>query len=117
MPGQVKQSQQYLQIKQNNTICEIYLNRPTVHNAFDEQLIAELIAAISAAAADDLTRVILLAAKGKNFSAGADIHWMQRQANYTAQQNLADAVGVPYLGLRRLLDSQIPHRAHPHRER
>ncbi len=67
------------------------MNRPAVHNAFDETLIAELTAAFQTLDADDTVRVIVLAGEGKSFSAGADLHWMKRQGAASVEENLADA--------------------------
>jgi methylglutaconyl-CoA hydratase len=67
------------------------MNRPDVHNAFNEQLIAELTAACQALDADDAVRVVVLAGRGKSFSAGADLNWMRRAADASVEANLADA--------------------------
>ena len=69
----------------------ITLNRPEVHNAFDERLIAELTAALSVLAADDAVRVVVLTGSGRSFSAGADLNWMRRTSTYGEAENLADA--------------------------
>ena len=42
-------------------------------------------------------RVILLAAKGKSFSSGADLNWMRRMADYSFVENLTDAMGLAEL--------------------
>jgi methylglutaconyl-CoA hydratase len=67
------------------------MNRADVHNAFDETLIAELTAALKALEADESVRVIVLAGRGKSFSAGADLNWMKRQGSASMEENLADA--------------------------
>lgn len=67
------------------------LNRPDVHNAFDDQLIAHLIDLINEARDDKRTRVLLLASTGKSFSAGADLAWMRRMADASREDNLRDA--------------------------
>jgi len=67
------------------------LARPERHNAFDELLIAELTEAIRALEADPETRVILLAAAGKSFCAGADLEWMRRAARLPPEEGYADA--------------------------
>lgn len=72
-------------------IAHIILNRPDIHNAFDDQLLSELIACIDKAENDPEIGVVILRAQGKHFSAGADIAWMQRMVNYSAQENLADS--------------------------
>jgi len=67
------------------------MNRPDVHNAFDETLIAELTDAFVTLDGDESIRVIVLAGTGKSFSAGADLSWMRRQGTASEEQNLADA--------------------------
>lgn len=74
-----------------NHVATITLNRPERHNAFDENIIAELTAAISVVEADARARLLILAAAGKSFSAGADLDWMRRMASYGEVENLADA--------------------------
>jgi methylglutaconyl-CoA hydratase len=69
----------------------ITLNRPEVHNAFDDQLIAQLTAALVAVAADDTVRAVILTGNGRSFSAGADLNWMRRSSTYGDAENLADA--------------------------
>jgi len=69
----------------------VWMNRPEVHNAFDETLIADLTAAFAAVDADRNVRVIVLAGEGKSFSAGADLNWMQRQGTAAFEDNVADA--------------------------
>ncbi|MCL1074011.1 enoyl-CoA hydratase-related protein [Shewanella dokdonensis] len=72
-------------------VCQLILNRPDAANAFDERLIAELITVLNQLADDSSCRLLLLRGQGKHFSAGADLHWMQRQAKMNAQANIADA--------------------------
>lgn len=72
-------------------IARLALNRPEIHNAFDDLLIAKLTETIDQAAADPAVRVILLAGEGASFSAGGDLNWMRRMAGYSHEENLADA--------------------------
>ncbi len=72
-------------------VATLTLNRPELHNAFDDALIARLTEALASLETDPQVRVVVLAARGKSFSAGADLHWMRRMADYTEQQNLEDA--------------------------
>lgn len=69
----------------------LWMNKPEVHNAFDEQLIVELSGALRALDADPAVRAIVLAGRGKSFSAGADLKWMQRQGAASLEDNLQDA--------------------------
>ena len=75
----------------------IALARPSRHNAFDEQLIAELTAVLGECERDDSVNTVVLSAEGKNFSAGADLDWMRRAAAQTHEQNFADAQGLATL--------------------
>lgn len=72
-------------------VATITLNRPEVHNAFDDALIDALSQCLHRLNSDDAVRVVVLAAEGKSFSAGADLRWMRRVAGYSREQNLEDA--------------------------
>ena len=85
-------SQHYTEISiDSRGVANLILNRPEVHNAFDDQMIAELIRVLDQLAADDKVKVLTLSARGKNFSAGADLNWMRSMAQKNYQQNLDDA--------------------------
>ena len=96
-----------LEITRGGPIATIWMNRPEVHNAFDEALIADLSAACRQLDADDSVRAVVLAGRGKSFSAGADLAWMKRAANYTVEENLADAGALAAM-LRTLADMKKP---------
>jgi methylglutaconyl-CoA hydratase len=72
-------------------VAQVTMNRAAVFNAFDEAMIGELDAAFEALAQDAGVRVVVLAGDGKHFSAGADLQWMQRAAQASFEDNLADA--------------------------
>ena len=80
-----------LEVMDEGAVRTLWLNRPAVHNAFDEQLIARLTEELRAAGADSSVRVIVLGGRGRSFCAGGDLHWMQRAARQGEQENLADA--------------------------
>jgi methylglutaconyl-CoA hydratase len=73
------------------------LNNPEQHNAFDDQMITELTTALLKLRENPQVRVILLAANGRSFSAGADLNWMRRMADYSQQENIQDAVALAEL--------------------
>ncbi len=75
-------------------IATITLNRPDVHNAFNEQVIADLYAAFDRAENDKSIRAVILRGEGKSFCAGGDLNWMRRVADYTFQQNVDDAMNL-----------------------
>jgi methylglutaconyl-CoA hydratase len=72
-------------------VARVTINNPEKHNAFDDQIIVQLTEAFTAIAVNPDVRVIVLSSMGKNFSAGADLGWMQRMANYSYEENLRDA--------------------------
>lgn len=80
-----------LEIERSKAAAWIWMNRPAVHNAFDESLIADLTDAFSMLDRDDSVRAIILAGVGKSFSAGADLSWMRRQGEATFEKNIEDA--------------------------
>ncbi len=86
-----------LVIEQQDSIARVILNRPDVRNAFDETVIAELTQAFHALGADKSTRVIVLAARGPVFCAGADLQWMKKMAAYTHDENRADAAKLAHM--------------------
>jgi methylglutaconyl-CoA hydratase len=72
-------------------VATVTLNRPELHNAFDDRMIAELTGVLTKLGADSAVRIVVLAANGKSFSAGADLGWMKRMATYSEAENLKDA--------------------------
>src|SRR5688572_3612528 len=90
-----------LQTEVRDYVATVWLNRPDVHNAFDDALIAELSAELHRLDQAEDARIIVLAARGRSFSAGADLNWMKRMAQYTEAENLRDAVALA--GLMRTL--------------
>lgn len=82
---------QTLEITHTGMCATIWLNRPDVRNAFNETAIAEIAQAFRALDLDRHVRVIVLAARGTAFCAGADLNWMKKMASYSDDENLADA--------------------------
>jgi methylglutaconyl-CoA hydratase len=72
-------------------VARVWLNRPDVRNAFNDEVIAELQSTFAALSADEDLRVIVLGAHGKAFCAGADLNWMKAMAGYSWEENRADA--------------------------
>ena len=91
-----------LQIEICDGVATLRMNRPDVHNAFDDALIAALTAELGRLDQLPEARVIVLAANGKSFSAGADLNWMRRMATYSKEENVRDAMALA--GLMRTLD-------------
>ncbi len=96
-----------LAIERQGPLGLVTLNRPDRHNAFDDTLIAELTECLRSMEAEDGIRVVILAAAGRSFSAGADLNWMKRMAAYSKDDNLRDAMGLGAL-MRTLAHLQKP---------
>jgi len=75
----------------DGAVARIWLDRPATRNAFDDVVIGELTRAFAEAGAMPAVRAVVLGARGPAFCAGADLNWMRRMADYTREQNLADA--------------------------
>lgn len=75
----------------HNHLATVTLARPEVRNAFNDEVIAEITQAFTDIGAREDVRCIVLAAEGTAFCAGADLNWMRRMADYSREENLADA--------------------------
>jgi len=80
-----------IEVAARNAIAIVTLNRPEVHNAFNETLIAELTGALRTLAVDESVRAVVLIGAGESFCAGADLNWMRKMATFSKPENLADA--------------------------
>ena len=72
-------------------VAFITLNRPEVHNAFNEKLIAELTQVFTELDRDEKVRLAVLSGNGKSFCAGGDLNWMRSMKGYSREENLADS--------------------------
>lgn len=71
-------------------LAQVTINRPELHNAFDEEVIAALTESFSSLAEDCSVRAVLLSGAGKSFSAGVDLNWMKRASQQDEAANIAD---------------------------
>jgi len=86
-----------LRIERSASVLTLWLNRPTLHNAFDAALIAQLTAALEAAGRDEQVRAVVLAGQGASFSAGADMQWMRGMAAASEDANREDSLALARL--------------------
>src|ERR1700722_14280091 len=82
---------QSLQLEHAGALSTVWLNRPERHNAFDQSMIAQLQHCLEQLAQQPQVRAVVVAGRGPSFCAGADLAWMQRQADAAYEDNLADA--------------------------
>ncbi|WP_119165983.1 enoyl-CoA hydratase/isomerase family protein [Algihabitans albus] len=78
-------------------VARLTLTRTEVHNAFNDQFIAEMTTVLRGFEEDQRVRVVALAAEGTSFSAGADLNWMRAMASYGEAENLQDAEALAEL--------------------
>jgi methylglutaconyl-CoA hydratase len=78
-------------LERQGPVARVTLDRPSVKNAFDEVMIAELTAALAEIGGDEAIRALVLTGAGDVFSAGADLNWMKKVASYGFDENVADA--------------------------
>ena len=80
-----------LSIRYEGPRATITLTQPEVRNAFSDEVIAEITAAFTEVGARADVRAVVLAAEGPAFCACANLNWMRRMADYTRDENVADA--------------------------
>ena len=100
-------SYETVEVLHDGGVATLWMNRPEVHNAFNAQLIADLSAACRALDADASVRVVVLAGRGKSFSAGADLNWMKAAGEAGEAENFADAMKLAGM-LRTLAEMKKP---------
>ena len=86
-----------LEITREGAVAHLTLTRAQVHNAFDDDLVARLTAALRELDADSGIRAAVLTGAGSTFSAGADLHWMRTMATAGEAENEADALRLATL--------------------
>ena len=74
-----------------NRVCTLSLNRPDKRNALGPELVNELKSKIQNSIQNDSVRAIILEGKGKSFSAGADLRYIQEIRSNSFEENLADS--------------------------
>jgi methylglutaconyl-CoA hydratase len=87
------------EVREAERVAIVTLARPAKRNALDPQTIAELQESLAAAEADDRVGVILLAAEGKDFCAGADLEHIERTLDMTVAELEQDALELGRLFL------------------
>jgi methylglutaconyl-CoA hydratase len=83
-----------IEVNISENVCYITMNRPDVHNAFNEILIKEMTSAFNDASGDDSVRAVVLSSNGKSFCAGADMNWMKKMISYSKEENLQDSLDM-----------------------
>lgn len=79
----------YHHVSIHEGVATVTLARPEIHNAFNDELIAELTQTFKGMGSG--VRAVVLTGEGKSFCAGADLNWMKRMKDYSDEENIADA--------------------------
>ena len=90
-----------------DSVTRVTISRPDVRNAFDDALIREMLSVWKSLEENRDARVMVLASEGEVFSAGADLKWMKRMADYSFEDNLEDA-DTPFECVMRLSTLPFP---------
>jgi methylglutaconyl-CoA hydratase len=85
---------QTIEFEKQADLAIIWLNRPEIHNAFNEVMIQELIDCFEGINEMDDIRIVILRGKGKSFCAGADLNWMRDVAKYSFEQNFKESLNL-----------------------
>lgn len=80
-----------------NSIATVTLNRPEMHNAFNEDVIAALTETFRGFNKDPGISTVVLRGNGKSFCAGGDLNWMRKTSDYSYLQNVEDAMKLAEL--------------------
>ena len=88
---------QPLSLHREGAVARLRMDRPEVHNAFDDRLVAALVRALESLAAADDVRIVVLEGSGASFSAGADLNWMRGMAAASEEDNREDASALARL--------------------
>ncbi len=80
-----------LKLQKKDDVVTIFLNRPEVHNAMNEELMKELTSCFKKIGHDKNIRTIVLTGEGKSFCAGADLNWMKSMVDYSKKENIKDS--------------------------
>jgi methylglutaconyl-CoA hydratase len=80
-----------LVVEERDDVMNVTLNRPDVHNAFNDELIAEAIDVFTLLRSNRTARGVLLRSEGASFCAGADLNWMSKMVAYTRDENVRDS--------------------------
>ena len=96
-PGVQAVSDILLTDRDQRGVATLTLNRPDIHNAFDDKLIEVLRSALLDCDRDPKVKVVVLTGAGKSFSSGADMNWMREMAGFSEEENIEDALHLAEL--------------------
>ncbi|MCK4654539.1 MAG: enoyl-CoA hydratase/isomerase family protein [Candidatus Cloacimonetes bacterium] len=90
----IKNKLQTILYEKKDKVAYVTLNRPEIHNAFNDTMISELSEIFDHIKEQDDIRVVILTGKGKSFCAGADLKWMKKMKDFSYEENLEDSLAL-----------------------
>ena len=90
----IKNKLQTILYEKKDKVAYVILNRPEIHNAFNDKMISELSEIFDHIKEQDDIRVVILTGKGKSFCAGADLKWMKKMKDFSYEENLEDSLAL-----------------------
>ncbi len=81
-----------IELSKENDIATLWFNRPEIHNAFNQEMISEIISCFENIKTDDKIRAVVIRGKGKSFCAGADLNWMRDVAKFSYHENYEESL-------------------------
>ncbi|MBN2010398.1 enoyl-CoA hydratase/isomerase family protein [candidate division KSB1 bacterium] len=93
----MQQTFQTLNVTIKDYVAWITLNRPEIHNAFNETMIGELLSLYRQLGQSNNCRIVVITGAGKSFCAGADLKWMAGVVDYSFEQNLTESMQLAEL--------------------
>jgi methylglutaconyl-CoA hydratase len=81
----------FITFKNTSGIAEVCFNRPEIHNAFNDEMILEVISVFQTIEKEIDIRVVVLTGSGRSFCAGADLNWMSSMVDYSMEENINDS--------------------------
>eukprot|EP00461_Guttulinopsis_vulgaris_P003413 UN03414 len=113
----------YIKVDRKGATLYVTMNRPDLHNAFNENVIGELTrvfkrikdqinthveaSPVADGNPDGLIRSVVLTGAGPSFSAGADLNWMKKMSQYTQEENKQDSLAL-YDMFKAIYDTPVP---------
>ena len=79
-----------IEITREEGVLTVWMNRPEVHNAFDETMLRELADCFERL--DDDIFCVVLRGRGKSFCAGVDLNWMKAVSRNSYEQNYTESL-------------------------
>lgn len=84
-------SYETIEFEVKDKVGTVWLNRPTVHNAFNDVMIAELTECFTSVNDMKDIVVVILRGRDRSFCAGVDINWMRDVAKQSYDENFRES--------------------------